>query len=513
MKKPVRFLAAIIAVFLLFACNEAKLPVVTTTVVTDISTTTALSGGVITDDGGGTIMANGVCWDTIGRPKINDSITVDTIESLSFTSHLSGLYPNTTYYVKAYASNIAGTGYGSIESFTTLGGEPSSTALDASNIEPHSATLNGTVTPNLLSTSVNFEYGTSTSYGNTASPAQSPVTGETAVNVTADITDLTPGMTYHFRIKAENSLGIIYSNDMTFTTPGKVPDAEAEDVTSLKLNTVTLNGAVNPNYLSTTVVFEFGTTTGYGNTAIPSQSAITGSIPVNVSADLSGLTSGTTYNYRIKAANELGTTTSEDLTFKTYVAADADNNYYYSVTTGTQTWMQENLKTTSYRDGTAIPLVTDNTAWKNLTAPGYCWYNNDETKNKTVYGALYNWYTVSTGKLCPAGWHVPTNSEWITLTNFLGGESLAGNKLKEAGSTHWGDTNGGTNETGFTALQGGNRKHEGSFADNGTTGLWWSSSTALPTSSYYAVLYSGSGSLVRGGNSNVFGFSVRCIRD
>jgi uncharacterized protein (TIGR02145 family) len=513
MKNLLRILAVVLPVFLFFACNEAKLPVVSTTAVSGISTTTAVSGGVITDDGGSKIMEKGVCWNTSDRPAIKDSTSTDTVDALTFTGNLSGLAPNTTYYVRAYATNIAGTGYGNTESFTTLGGEPSSAALEASNIQPHLATLNGTVTSNLLSTNVSFEYGTSTSYGNSVSYAQNPITGETAVTVTADLTGLTPGTTYHYRIKAENSLGVVYSNDLTFNTPGKVPDAAAGDVTSLKINTVTLNGSVNPNYLSTTVTFEWGTTTSYGNTASPSQNTVTGSTTVSVSTELSGLTAGTTFHYRIKATNELGTTTSEDMTFKTYVVADADNNYYYSVTIGTQTWLLENLKTTLYRDGTAIPLVTENTAWKNLTTPGYCWYNNDEAKYESAYGALYNWYTVSTGKLCPAGWHVPANSEWITLTNYLGGESLAGNKLKEAGSTHWGDLNNGTNETGFTALPGGDRKDDGSFSDNGSSGFWWSVSSALPTSSYYAVLYSSSGSLVRGGNPNVFGYSVRCIKD
>jgi uncharacterized protein (TIGR02145 family) len=513
MKNPFRLLFIVLPLFLCFSCNEAKVPVVTTNAATDISTTTAVSGGVITDDGGGTIMAKGVCWDTTGRPKINDSLTIDTVGSFSFTSHLSGLLPNTIYYVRAYATNIAGTGYGNLETFTTLGGEPSATALDATNIEPHSATLNGTVTPNLLTTTVEFEYGTTSGYGNKVTSIQSPVTGDTPVPVTAEITDLNAGITYHFRIKAENSVGAIYSSDMTFTTIGKVPDAETEAVTSLKLNTVTLNGSVNPNYLSTSVVFEWGTSSSYGNISTPEQNAFTGNNPVNISTDLTGLSPGTTYHYRITATNELGTTYGNDSFFKTYVVEDADHNFYYSVTIGSQTWMQENLKTTHYKDGTAIPAVTDNTAWKILTTPGYCWYNNDEQAYKAVYGALYNWYTVKTGKLCPAGWHIPTNPEWITLTNYLGGESLAGNKLKEAGGEHWGDLNNGTNETGFTALPGGNRKDDGSFADHGSAGFWWSASTVLPTSSYYAVLYNNSGSLVRGGNSNVYGYSVRCIKD
>jgi hypothetical protein len=103
---------------------------------------------------------------------------------------------------------------------------------------------------------------------------------------------------------------------------------------------------------------------------------------------------------------------------------DIDGNVYDTVTVGTQTWMVENLKTTRYNDGTAIPLVTKSVAWETLSTPGYCWYNNDESTYKAPYGALYNWYTVNTGKLCPTGWHVPGDSEWIVLIDFLGGPEL-----------------------------------------------------------------------------------------
>ena len=98
---------------------------------------------------------------------------------------------------------------------------------------------------------------------------------------------------------------------------------------------------------------------------------------------------------------------------------DKDGNVYTSVTIGTQVWMKENLKTTKYNDGTAIPLVTDGAAWESLTTPGYCWYNNDAATYKATYGALYNRYTANSGKLCPAGWHVPADSEWTTLTDYL----------------------------------------------------------------------------------------------
>ena len=96
---------------------------------------------------------------------------------------------------------------------------------------------------------------------------------------------------------------------------------------------------------------------------------------------------------------------------------DKDDNVYHTVTIGTQTWMAENLKTTKYNDGTAIPLVTDSTAWTSLLTPAYCWYNYDATTYKNTYGALYNWYAVNTGKLAPIGWHVATDAEWTTLTD------------------------------------------------------------------------------------------------
>ena len=121
---------------------------------------------------------------------------------------------------------------------------------------------------------------------------------------------------------------------------------------------------------------------------------------------------------------------------------DADGNVYPAI---------ENLKTTKYNDGTAIPLVKDEKAWKALKKSAYCWYNNN-IANKDVYGALYNWYTVNTKKLCPKGWHVPTDADWTILTTFIGDPISAGDKLKESGQDHWKNTlNSGTNEFDFTA--------------------------------------------------------------
>ena len=193
---------------------------------------------------------------------------------------------------------------------------------------------------------------------------------------------------------------------------------------------------------------------------------------------------------------------------------DVDGNVYHTVTIGTQVWMVENLKTTKYNDGTTIPLVTDSTAWPNLTTPGYCWYNNDEAAYKTTYGALYNWYTVNTGKLCPSGWHVPTDAEWTTLTTYLGGESVAGGKLKETGTTHWQSPNeGATNERGFNALPAGSRDYSGTFGYVGTNGYWWSSSEYTASNAWYRSLYYYNISVLRFYTNKHYGFSVRCLRD
>jgi uncharacterized protein (TIGR02145 family) len=199
-----------------------------------------------------------------------------------------------------------------------------------------------------------------------------------------------------------------------------------------------------------------------------------------------------------------------------------------SVTIGDQEWTTKNLEVSTYRDGTVIPEVTDATEWKNLKTGAWCYYDNDSV-NGTTYGKLYNWYAVmgittvedatpteaqieARKQFAPAGWHVPSDAEWTTLTTFLGDN--AGGKMKEIGDTHWGGSNtAATNSSGFTGLPGGYRNSNGSFSTIGNNGNWWSSTEYDTTNAWFRYLYYYNGNVYRYYNNKTFGFSVRCLRD
>jgi uncharacterized protein (TIGR02145 family) len=199
------------------------------------------------------------------------------------------------------------------------------------------------------------------------------------------------------------------------------------------------------------------------------------------------------------------------------VISDIDGNFYKTVKIGNQLWMAENLKTTKYNNGSTIPDVIDNTAWATLTAGAYCDYGNI-VSNSATYGRLYNWYVVAPTNLknvCPTGWHVPSDGEWTTLTTYLGGDLVAGNKLKETGTAHWASPNtGATNETGFTALPGGHRNSDGSFGNTtGTIGFWWSFTEYDASTALVRYLSFDNGFVSKDNYYKNVGFSVRCLRD
>jgi len=326
----------LMGVFLIFA-SSCKKPVLSTTAITDITQTTAKSGGNITSDGGVLITAHGVCWSTNDNPTIDDNKTEDGTGAGSFTSSVTGLEPNTTYYLRAYATNSAGTSYGSIMSFTTQEG----------------------------------------------------------------------------------------SSGSTFTDP-------------------------------------------------------------------------------------------------------RDGKVYQTVVIGNQVWMAENL---AYLP--RVNMVADGPKY----APGSYYYVYDyngtnvadakATANYNTYGVLYNWPAAMNGAassttnpsgvqgVCPDGWHLPSDAEWTELTDYLGGASVAGGKLKETGTTHWDSPNtGATNETGFTALPGGIRTNLEFFNNIGYDGRWWSA-TEHALGAWNRLVYCGDSTVGRINDYDYkeLGFSVRCLRD
>ena len=285
------------------------LPTLTTTSISGITATTAKVWGNITDNGCTAITAQGICWSTTANPTTSDSKNDDGVGMAQFVSSINGLIPGTTYHVRAYATNSFGTAYSADMKFTLLEKEaPIPSTQNATDISQEYATLNGTVIANDFSTTVTFEYGITTSYGSTVTAYQSPITGNGITIVYYQISGLRPFTTYHFRVKAESSHGTVYGDDLTFITLGlQAPSAVKQFVTNESATRATLNGTVIANDLSTTVTFEYGTTTSYGSTVAASQSPVTGDSIKHVSADISGLTPGTTYYFRLKAENSDGT--------------------------------------------------------------------------------------------------------------------------------------------------------------------------------------------------------------
>ena len=196
---------------------------------------------------------------------------------------------------------------------------------------------------------------------------------------------------------------------------------------------------------------------------------------------------------------------------------DGDGNVYDTVVIGTQVWLKQNLKTTRYRDGTPISLVTDNDKWASMTGGAYCWYNNNPVY-KENYGALYNWYAASYA--CPAGWHVPTKEEWETLINYVGNDA---GKLKDP--QFWSCPPGyvmdcsGNNESGFSARPGGSRAVDGTFCKIGFhLAAWWSTTSFLlpdgRTTEYYVVFIMSDGlTIYTTYGLKTGGISVRCIKN
>lgn len=375
----------------------------------------ATSGGNILADGGAPVCFRGVCWGTTSNPTIALSTkTTDGTGIGAFTSAITGLTDNTTFYVRSYATNTVGTAYGNEEVFTTL----------------------QLMVPTISTSAVSdLTYSTATTGGTMTNDGGSVITAR----------------------------GVCWS---TSSNP------------TIALSTKTMDG------------------TGTG--------AITNIIR--------GLTENTTYYVRSYATNAIGTAYGNELVFTT------TPDLTPRVTIGTQVWTTVNLNVSTYRDGTPVPEVRGAADWTATTYGAYCYYLNNSANGPT-YGKLYNWEAIKDtahGGLAPAGYHIPTKAEWTTLVNYLGGEAVAGDKMKEAGHSHWNPTNLSTNSSGFSGLPGGARSsYDGSFWYIGLEGNYMSSSDdgIHPTSLWICRLYHNLTSASIRQGLKLEAYSVRCVKD
>ena len=327
--------------------------------------------------------------------------------------------------------------------------------------------------------------------------------------------------TYSVSLTVTNSYG---SNTKTVSNFITVNPAGSEPVANFTadITTINLGGSVQFTDQSinspTSWLWNFGDGSPTSTSNNPSHSYTTaGTYTVSLTVtNTYGSNTKTINNYITVNQNEnnIGIIFNPNLTYGTVI--DLDGNVYYTIQIGTQTWMAENLKITKYNNGVPISEDTNGVSWLAQSTPLYCWYNNDAETYKSIYGALYNWYTISAGNPCPVDWHVPNNDEWNLLIEYFGGAIDAGGKLKETSSSHWENPNeAADNQSGFTALPGGNRVSDatGSYWDIGAIGIWWSSSETNSTHAGSYQMSSQSSSVFRGSQGKNEGLSIRCVKD
>ena len=399
-----------------------SIPVVSTDGISEITESAATASGKVISNGGADISTIGICWSKTDPPTVSDYYHSTYGDTGSFSMLIDELTAETIYYVRAYAKNEMGTGYGNTLSFTTLGRTtPTLTTEGISNITPVSATCEAEVTSDGGTGYIYY-------YGVCWSTSPSPTTSDSYIEEYGNvggfytkIIGLIPETTYYVRAYAKNSEGTGYGNELSFSTSS----------------------------------------------------------------------------------------------FETSSVTDVDGNTYETIRIGGQWWMAENLKVTHYRNGDQILHTPDSTEWTTLSEGSYCIYNNDQ-EISGIYGALYNWYAVDDSRnIAPDGWHVPSSDDWTTLISTLGGEYVAGGKMKEVGTEHWAENHKASNESGFTGLPGGYRGYSASYRNLGGSAYFWSSTSSSSYRAFYLRLNYYNDDIYFSSNNGDFriGYSIRCVKD
>lgn len=299
----------------------------------------------------------------------------------------------------------------------------------------------------------------------------------------------------------------------------QIPIVTTTSVTDITSNSAICGGVINFNgNFPITAKGICWSTTPLPTTSNYTTSDGTGSN--DFTSTLTGLAINTKYYVRAYATNRLGTGYGNEISFTTRqgnigTITDIDGNIYNTIIIGSQIWMVENLQTTKFNDGTPIRNIKEANEWINTDTSAYCWYNNDSNTYKKTYGAIYNWSAIHSNKLCPIGWHVPSDSEWTILINYLGGDSLAGGAMKESGTSHWSSPNtGASNSSYFYAMPSGSRNGNlGTFVGLKDNCFWWSSTQSDATDSWCRIIYYSSKHIYRENLKKSYGLSVRCVKD
>ena len=515
---------------------------------TDIGETTATLNGTVNNDGGDAITERGFYWATDSKPDSGDTKVSVNGTTGKMTCILSKLEANTTYYYAAFATNGIGTATDTVRSFTTLSQKAALVTNEATDIDETAATLNGTV---------NNDGGDAiTERGFYWATHNNPSSDDTKVSVSGTtgsmnyvLSNLQAITTYYYVAYATNSRGTSTGDVQSFITLAKIPSLSTDAATDIDETTVTLNGEVSDDGGSAITERGFYWATHNNPNSDDTKVSVSGTTGSMTHA-LSGLTASTTYYYVAYATNNRGTSMGDEQSFTTTgnsgggdtgSMTDSEGNTYKTVKIGAQWWMAENLKATKYADGTAIPHVTDNSAWgvlnDNNSDKAYCFYDNDASSD---YGVLYTFAAAINGTpqsgsnkvqgVCPDGWHLPSNGEWKELEeymiangyNYNGSTNINMIGKALASKTGWASDNKSgrvgnnpstNNSSGFSALPGGVRTNNGAFNYAGNYGFWWSSNVYDTSKANFRLLNYEQPSFVEYRFNKSFGFSVRCLKD
>ena len=531
--RPLIVATAVIILFCISCNKEPETPKGSSKIMIGTTTTDSASynkvtvSAQVTSLGGNSIQQHGFCWGTASNPEISGQHS--SLGSMAnpgkFSEQITGLATNTKYYVRPYIIYIYGTLYGQhVEATTKQLSKPTITTGVITDIKCNSAKISA----NISSDGGNTIAKRGFCWNTTGNPSLTNFIGSTndgtgTGSFTTSMTNLLENTTYYAVAYATNSEGTAYSEiKQALTLQLQLPQVTTTNVTNINATSATCGGDVTFDGNGT--VSARGVCWSILPNPTINDNRTNDGIGIGVfTSIITGLTNNANYYIKAFATNSIGTSYGNEVIFPFYLnvpgplVTDIDGIVYESVRIGNQIWMKENLKTTKFNNGTQIPQITDNSEWATLNDGAYCDFMNN-SNNGDIYGHLYNFFAVTDSrKLCPAGWHVPSKSDWDILINYLGGVNVAGTRLKEPGTEHW-ETAGGDNMSGFTGLAGSWRGGDGLFYYyTRFVGCFWTSTLSKNSTNNPWTLFLLQSANVEYNNDSYHtqkaGNSIRCIKD